>query len=154
MCFFVLINCNGSINNNIFLLINYMNQSPITFYDILFFIIIIIYLPLLLYTLVTKNNLLLYLKKQYAKITFDLYVSIFIIILLSIIFLFDLFSIHSNYFIKARSRFRASYKEAVVALIIALFARLDLIAPVFIVVFFFLYYMHEDEIDDEKHNKT
>ena len=47
-----------------------------------------------------------------------------------------------------------TYKEAVVALIIALFARLDLIAPVFIVIFFFLYYMHDGKSDEIKSKKT
>tara|TARA_B100000424_G_C22883034_1_gene469923 strand:+ start:750 stop:1154 length:405 start_codon:yes stop_codon:yes gene_type:complete len=131
-------------------------STIINFYDTLFIIIIIIYIPLLLYTIFSKYNFLSYVKKEYTKITFDLYVSIFIIILLSGIFLFDLFSIiHTD--LKGFSRFREAYKEAIVAVIIALFARLDLIAPVFIVIFFFLYYMHDgktDEIKSKKHNKT
>lgn len=132
-----------------------MKKSTIlNFYDILFITIIIIYIPLLLYTIFSKYNFLSYVKKEYTKITFDLYVSIFIIILLSVIFLFDLFSVIHTDLIEFKSQFRDAYKQAIVALIIALFARLDLIAPVFIVVFFFLYYMHDGKTDEIKSKKT
>ena len=74
--------------------------------------------------------------------------------MLSLIFLFDVFSVIHTDLIEFKSRFRDAYKEAIVALIIALFARLDLIAPVFIVIFFFLYYMHDGKSDEIKSKKT
>lgn len=125
--------------------------TKVNLYDILFITIIIIYIPLLSYTIFSKYNFLSYVKKEYTKITFDLYVSILIIILLSVIFLLDVFGvIHTD----LKNRFRDSYKQAVVALIISLFSRLDFIAPVFIVIFFFLYYMHDGKTDEIKSKKT
>ena len=64
-------------------------------------------------------------------------VSVIIIITMTILFIIEIDN-------KNVTLFKRAYKEALVAFIIALFARLDMIAPVFVIVFLFYYTTHNE----------